>query len=142
MMQTPIVVLGAGPAGLATALRLARQKLFAVTVVERNNSIGGNAGSFLLDGVNVDYGSHRLHATCCEPVLNDIRAMLGPDLLVRVRHGRMCIRGRWVHFPLQPVNLLAHAPAGVLLSALGDAAIRSGNAENGKGARGSEPTCA
>jgi protoporphyrinogen oxidase len=127
MTATPIVVLGAGPAGLAAAHRLARQGRFAVTVVERSQAVGGNAGSFSLDGVNVDYGSHRLHAACSEAVLHDIRVMLGDDLLVRPRHGRMCIRGRWVHFPLQPVDLLTHAPTGFLFSALRDAIVKNGN---------------
>jgi len=41
-----------------------------VTVLERNQVVGGNAGSFLLAGMNVDYGSHRLHATCDPEVLS------------------------------------------------------------------------
>src|SRR5205807_6795773 len=113
---------------------------------ERSKAVGGNAGSFLLDGVNVDYGSHRLHAACCEPVLNDIRAMLGDDLLVRPRHGRMSIRGRWIHFPLQPVNLLAHAPTGFLLSALRDAVMKNARAASNRNGdshgNGAEPTFA
>ncbi len=40
--RTPIVILGAGPAGLGAALRLARRG-FDVTVVERNTAVGGNA---------------------------------------------------------------------------------------------------
>src|SRR5262245_54705249 len=94
----PIVVLGAGPAGLGAAYRLARRG-FAVTVLERAPTVGGNAGSFEIDGCRVDYGSHRLHPSCPHAVLADIRALLGADLLERPRHGRIRLRGRWVHFP-------------------------------------------
>lgn len=125
--KIPIVIAGAGPAGLAAALKLARRG-FAVTVVERGPSAGGNAGSFNLDGVNVDYGSHRLHPSCPAPVLRDIRSMLGNDLLDRPRHGRIRLRDRWLHFPLKPANILRHAPQGFLWGIL-----RDSFAKNGKG---------
>ena len=48
--KPPIVVLGAGPAGLATAWQLARRGRFAVTVLEKSGMVGGNAGSFDLEG--------------------------------------------------------------------------------------------
>jgi protoporphyrinogen oxidase len=131
MSRIPIVVLGAGPAGLGAAYKLADGGRFAVTVVERNSLVGGNAGSFTVDGVNVDYGSHRLHATCAEPVLNDIRGMLGDDLLLRPRHGRIYIRESWVHFPLQPLNLVGHAPKRFLFSVALDAITKPRNGHAG-----------
>ncbi len=118
--RAPIVILGAGPAGLGAALRLARRG-FDVTVVERNTAVGGNAGSFNLDGLRVDYGSHRLHPACAPQVLADIRQMLGADLIERPRHGRIRLRGRWVHFPLKPANLALNLPPAFLLGVATDA---------------------
>ncbi len=123
--MTPIVILGAGPAGLGAALRLARRGSFAVTVLERQPAVGGNAGSFDLDGLSVDYGSHRLHPSCPPDVLADVRALLGPDLLDRPRHGRIRLRGRWLHFPLKPANLALHTPPTFLLGVARDAAFKS-----------------
>ena len=40
--RTPIAILGAGPAGLGAAYRMARRSL-DVTVFERGAAIGGNA---------------------------------------------------------------------------------------------------
>jgi protoporphyrinogen oxidase len=110
MQKIPVVVIGAGPAGLGGAYQLARRGCFDVTMIERGSGVGGNAGSFDLAGLRVDYGSHRLHPSCAPEILADIRAMLGDSLLDRPRHGRIRIQGRWVHFPLKPVDLVTHLP--------------------------------
>jgi protoporphyrinogen oxidase len=128
MNKLPIVVAGAGPAGLGGAFQLARRQCFDVTVVERESAIGGNAGSFEMGGLRVDFGSHRLHPTCAQPIMADIRAMLGDGLLDRPRHGRIRLQGRWVHFPLKPADLVMHLPlsfgAGVVGDSLGKMARR------------------
>ena len=36
----------------------------------------------------------------------EIRALLGADLRDRPRHGRIRLLGKWIHFPLKPVDLL------------------------------------
>jgi len=102
---TDVTVLGAGPAGLAAALELAESGV-KVTVIEREGHVGGNATSFDFGGINVDYGSHRLHPASPPQVLARIRNLLGDDLLTRPRHGRIRLMGRWIHFPLRPVDLL------------------------------------
>jgi protoporphyrinogen oxidase len=108
--QPHVVILGAGPAGLGAAYQLARTARARVTVLEANPQVGGNAGSFELAGMRVDYGSHRLHPACDPEVLRDIRALLGDDLLDRPRHGRIRLQGRWIHFPLKPVDLALRLP--------------------------------
>jgi protoporphyrinogen oxidase len=105
-----IVILGAGPAGLGAAFHLTRRGLADVTVLEGSDRIGGMAGSFDISGVRVDYGSHRLHPSCDEEILQDINTLLGDDLLDRPRHGRIRLRDRWIHFPLKPVHLILKLP--------------------------------
>jgi protoporphyrinogen oxidase len=101
---TRIAILGAGPAGLGAALGAARRG-HKVTVIERSAAVGGNAGSFELAGLPVDYGSHRFHPAADPDVLGLVRSLLGDDLLERPRHGRIRLRGRWVHFPLRAADL-------------------------------------
>lgn len=121
MISRPhVVILGAGPAGLGAAAGLARGKIAQVTVLEQNRVVGGNAGSFELAGMRVDYGSHRLHPACDPRVLEDIRAMLGDDLLDRPRHGRIRLRDHWIHFPLKPLDLALRLPPGFALGAAAD----------------------
>ena len=100
-----VVILGAGPAGLAAALELA-EKNVSVTVLEINTFVGGNATSFNIADVNVDYGSHRLHPASDPTVFKRIQNLLGDDLLERPRHGRIKLLGRWIHFPLKIVDLM------------------------------------
>jgi protoporphyrinogen oxidase len=51
----------------------------------------------------------------------DIRSLLGDDLLDRPRHGRIRLRGRWVHFPLKPFDLLTRLPPSFMVGVVGDA---------------------
>lgn len=115
-----MIILGAGPAGLGAAYKLAQRGDVAVTVLERNTTVGGNAGSFELAGVHVDYGSHRLHPACDPVVMRDIRALLGADVLDRPRHGRIRLRGRWIHFPLKPLDLGLRLPPSFVLGVSAD----------------------
>jgi protoporphyrinogen oxidase len=110
LVKPHVVILGAGPAGLGAAFQLTRRNLARVTVLEQHDQVGGNAGSFELAGMRVDYGSHRLHPSCDPEVLADIRTLLGDDLLSRPRHGRIRLCGRWIHFPLKPTDLALGLP--------------------------------
>lgn len=108
MTDPHFLVLGAGPAGCGGAAQLRRGGHGTVTLVERAPVVGGNAGSFPCDGIWLDYGSHRLHSACDPKILGDIRAMLGDDLGHFDRHGRIRLRGRWLHFPIKASDLLLH----------------------------------
>ena len=124
MVPSAVVILGAGPAGLGAALRLGRRGVLNVAVVEKTNIAGGNAASFEIEGLRVDYGSHRLHPSCKPEILQEIRDLLGSDLLDRPRHGRIRLRGRWVHFPLKPADLALHLPVSFMCGVLFDAATK------------------
>jgi len=104
-----ITVLGGGPAGVGAAYML---------------SDSGKATPFMLDGVHCDFGSHRLHPASDPEILDMIRKLLGDDLLVRPRHGRIRLKGSWIHFPLKPADLLMKMPKGFALTLLRDMATK------------------
>ena len=122
-MQTSadVAILGAGPAGLAAAWRLAQRGL-AVTVLERAPAMGGLAASFDVAGVRVDAGSHRLHPATPPHLLAALGSLLGDDLQLRRRNGRLHVAGRWVGFPLRAGELARTLPKPLLARAAADAA--------------------
>jgi len=79
-------------------------------VLEKSDLVGGNAGSFLFEGIWCDHGSHRLHPVAEPRVLDEVKGLLGEDLLWRPRHGRIRLQNRWIHFPLKPFDLLSRVP--------------------------------
>ncbi len=107
-----IIVAGAGPAGLAAALVAARAG-HEVTLLEAAPTIGGMAASFEVAGQRVDHGSHRLHPAMSADVQALLVPMLGTDLQVRERRGRVRIAGRWVGFPLRTADLVRGLPPAV-----------------------------
>lgn len=113
MSTADLVVLGAGPAGLAAAWRAARNGLSTV-VLERAGAVGGMAASIEVDGIRVDHGSHRLHPATAPHVLADLRSLLGDDLQLRPRNGRLRVAGSWVSFPLRPAELARALPPRML----------------------------
>lgn len=117
--MTDVAILGAGPAGLGAALGLARDG-YRVAVFEQGSRVGGNAGSFELAGLPVDYGSHRFHPAADPGVMALVRELLGDDLLARPRHGRIRLLGRWIHFPLRPLDLAVRAHPRFTAGVIGD----------------------
>ncbi len=117
-----IAVLGAGPAGIGAAYRLAISNR-RVVVLERAERVGGAAGSFEVAGTRVDYGSHRLHPSTDPAILSELRRVLGSDLQARRRNGRIRLLGRWIAFPLRPDDLVRRLPATFAARAAWDAAV-------------------
>lgn len=115
-------MLGGGPAGVGAAYRAARDG-HRVVLVERASVVGGAAGSRTVAGLRVDLGSHRLHPTIEPRILAELRGLLGADLQRRPRHGRIRLAGRWIAFPLRPLDLLRSAPPSLVAGGLRDATL-------------------
>lgn len=113
-------MVGAGPAGLLAALDAATVG-HEVVVLEAADRVGGMAASVEVGGQRVDLGSHRLHPSTAPGLLARLHDLLGDDLQVRPRHGRISLGGRWLAFPLRTGDLLAHLPPRLSLGAARDA---------------------
>ena len=121
-MSTDLLVLGAGPAGVGAAYRAARDGR-SVVLLERADRPGGAAGSFEVGGQRVDFGSHRLHPSTDPAILADLRTLLGGDLQIRPRQGRILLQGHWIGFPLRAADLLRRLPPTFALKAARDAVL-------------------
>lgn len=102
----PIVILGAGVAGLAAAWRLSHVSPFRILLLEQAPYIGGLASTVDFAGMRVDLGSHRLHPGSLREVLDLLRHLLGTDLLQVPRRGQLRLHGRFIPYPPSPVGLV------------------------------------
>jgi len=100
-----VVVAGAGPAGLAAALALARAGR-PVVLAERSDGVGGLARTYERDGFRFDVGGHRFSTR-----IPEIQALwdelLGDDFLLRQRRSRILFHGRFLDYPLTARTALA-----------------------------------
>ncbi len=114
----PVVVVGAGPAGLTAAYELVRRKV-PVVVYDGGDQVGGLSRTVREGGFRFDIGGHRFY-TKSEAVMEMWREVLGGELLRRPRLSRILYRGRFFDYPLKPLNVLfglgAWESARVLLS--------------------------
>lgn len=99
-----VVVLGGGVAGLAAAYYLARNGR-PVTVVERAPRTGGLCASFEHEDFTLDYGPHKLYSVL-PGILDEIRRLLGDELLEHRKRNRVRLLGRYLDYPLRLGNLL------------------------------------
>ncbi|HVD76411.1 MAG TPA: FAD-dependent oxidoreductase, partial [Vicinamibacteria bacterium] len=103
-MRDPVVVLGGGVAGLAAAYYLAKGG-WPVTVVEKSPVLGGLCGSFQSHGFTLDHGPHKLYSVV-PGILDEIRGLLGEDLIEHKKRNRIRLLGRYLDYPLSLGNLL------------------------------------
>jgi protoporphyrinogen oxidase len=119
-----ITILGAGPAGIAAAYALVKAGQAQVEVLERADRVGGNSSSFRIADIWCDYGSHRFHPVADPAVIADVKDLLGDDLLLQPRHGRIRLGGRWIHFPLKPADAIRRLPKSFAASLMADSLLK------------------
>lgn len=103
-----VVILGAGPAGITAAWRLAELG-YPVTVLERDDAVGGMARTITVGNYAVDFGPHTFHIRETDEsrrVLAAIRHFFGDDPLVLTRGTRVLLRGKEYVYPLEMLQVL------------------------------------
>ncbi|MBI2689983.1 MAG: NAD(P)/FAD-dependent oxidoreductase [Acidobacteria bacterium] len=100
----PVIILGAGPAGLTAAYELRKNDIRSV-VLEKDNTVGGISRTAEYKGYLFDIGGHRFF-TKVTIVRKMWQEVLGADLLSRPRLSRIFYRRKFFHYPLQPMNAL------------------------------------
>lgn len=98
-MTDPTVVIGAGPAGLAAARELALAGA-PVTVLERDDTVGGLSRTVEHEGFRFDIGGHRFF-TKIDEVQRTWDTIMGDDFLTRERLSRIFYRGQLMDYPLK-----------------------------------------
>lgn len=104
-LDNQIAILGAGPAGLACGWALEELGRRDYSIFEKSSVHGGNARTVNFGEFRYDTGPHRFHARDPEATRR-ISDLMGPDLLQVNAPARIHWRGRFVDFPLRPVQIL------------------------------------
>jgi protoporphyrinogen oxidase len=104
MNSSHIAILGGGPAGLATGY-YARKHDIPFTIFEASDHAGGNCVTFTHGDFRFDSGAHRFHDKIPE-VTAEMRVLLGDDFQKIDAPSSIYFKGRFIDFPLSPLNLL------------------------------------
>ena len=99
----PVVILGAGPAGLSCAYRILRGCGRKVLVIEKAPFVGGAGASFKWKGHTLDFGPHAFHTRGDEPE-QLVRSLFNgaPDILIEGRKQvHVYLKGKRFKYPLQ-----------------------------------------
>jgi protoporphyrinogen oxidase len=100
----PVVVIGGGPAGLTAAQQLGAAGVRAI-VLEASDKVGGLARTETYKGYRFDLGGHRFYTQVPE-VLRLWEEMLGDDFIRVRRLSRIFYRGKYFHYPIEPLDTL------------------------------------
>lgn len=100
-MKNPgnVVVLGAGPAGLAVGHELTANGV-KVTVLERNEFVGGLCRTVDYKGFKFDLGGHRWF-TKNEDLNNWFRRLMGKEIVMVDRISRIYYSGKYFFYPVR-----------------------------------------
>ena len=104
MESPPILIIGAGPAGLTAAYELSKAGAPSI-ILEKDNVVGGIARTVNYKGYRFDIGGHRFF-TKVSVVEQMWHEVLGDDLIRRSRLSRIYYRGKFFYYPLRAFNAL------------------------------------
>ncbi|EKU99178.1 protoporphyrinogen oxidase [Leptolyngbya sp. PCC 7375] len=94
----PIIIIGAGPAGLTAAYQLTKSHAVPL-VIERSSQVGGIARTEKYKGYRFDIGGHRFF-TKLEPIQTLWNEILGQDFLEVSRLSRIYYKDTFFNYPL------------------------------------------
>jgi protoporphyrinogen oxidase len=102
--EHPVVVLGAGPAGLTAGYLLAKQGK-PVLILESTDQIGGLARTEVRDGYRFDLGGHRFFTKVKE--VDDLwHEIMKEEFLRRPRQSRIYWNDKFLEYPLQGMDVI------------------------------------
>lgn len=99
------VIIGAGPAGLTAGIELLKTERIDVTVLERDNVVGGLARTNNYKGYRYDIGPHHF-ITDSHAVQQWWMELMADDFHPHKRYTRILYKRHFFNYPLEPWNVI------------------------------------
>ncbi|MCO6431473.1 MAG: FAD-dependent oxidoreductase [Deltaproteobacteria bacterium] len=116
--KSRVIVLGAGPAGLAAAY-FAQKRGCQVVLIEKQKFVGGKGASRREGDYILDFGPHAFHPKC--PEINDlIMSHAGEDYILTSVTMDLIIRNTKLKYPFKPVEGVLKLPLSLSFRMLAD----------------------
>lgn len=112
-MKKRVIIFGAGLAGLSCGYELARNGL-DVTLIEKENEVGGLAKSFQNGKFTYDLGPHRFHSEKTY-LIEHIKEILDNEVVIKKRKSEIFLKNRYFEYPLRTANIMVKMPLLTLL---------------------------
>jgi protoporphyrinogen oxidase len=106
MKSYPVVIIGAGPAGLTAGHELVKQGIKPI-VLEKADKVGGISRTETYKGYRFDIGGHRFFTKVAE-VQRIWKEILGDDFIQVPRLSRIYYQGKFFNYPLSLFNTLSN----------------------------------
>ena len=124
-----ILIIGGGITGLTIGYELVKRGQ-PVTIIEKENEIGGLSGSFRYDDFIYDIGPHRFF-TNSKQALNFIEEILKDDAISITRDSKVYFKGKYYQWPLH-LNILFNLPLSIQIKTILDLFFRKRKKEKEK----------
>ena len=102
----PVVIIGAGPAGLTAAYQFSKQNIKSI-VLEKSDKVGGISRTETYKGYRFDIGGHRFF-TKVDQVNQVWQEILKGEFIKVPRLSRIYYQGKFYDYPLSPINALSN----------------------------------
>jgi protoporphyrinogen oxidase len=104
-METKVVIIGAGPAGLTAGYLLSKNGVDVVVLEADPVYVGGISRTATYKGFHFDIGGHRFFSK--SKAVEDLWTEILPnDMLTRPRSSRIFYGGKFFSYPLRPIEAL------------------------------------
>lgn len=102
--EAPVIIIGAGPAGLTAAYELAKSDVRSI-ILEAEDTVGGLSRTAEYKGYLFDIGGHRFF-TKVSLVEKMWQEVLSVDFITRPRLSRIYYKSKFFQYPLEAMNAL------------------------------------
>lgn len=110
MADSPhILIFGAGPCGLCAAWKLLQEGNCQVTLIEKEQRVGGLCATYKQDGYSFDLGGHRFISSNTR-LIKEIKGLLGEDLLLMPRKSAILYKDKIFKYPIEFSDIIKKVP--------------------------------